>query len=51
VFSSSAKDKLRILIVDDQMFNLEALSVILKVCGIDTDSQVHRAFNGLQAVK
>ena len=40
----------QILVVDDQIFNIEAIKVVLKVCKIDLDTQVTHAFNGQQAV-
>ena len=42
----------RILIVDDQQFNIEALIIILKYgLGIDTDSVCDFCFNGKQALE
>ena len=38
------------MIVDDQIFNIEAMKVILKLCNIDLEKQVEIAFNGQQAV-
>jgi len=34
------------LVVDDQVFNIEALNVVLKICNIDIATQVTKAFNG-----
>ena len=41
----------RILIVDDQVFNIEAIKVILKSDGIDLNKHVMQAFNGHQALE
>ena len=40
----------QILIVDDQVFNIEALKIILKLSNINLSSQVEKALNGQQAV-
>ena len=40
----------RILIVDDQVFNIDALLIMLKVSKIDDGTHCHKAFNGVQAV-
>ena len=37
--------------VDDQVFNIEALKIILRVSSIDINSQVEQAFDGIQAVE
>jgi PleD family two-component response regulator len=47
----SARENLRILIADDLAFNLDALLIILDACGIDTERQVHKAFDGKQVLK
>ena len=42
----------KILLVDDQIYNLDALEIILKYkLGINTSSLCSRAFNGSQALK
>ena len=42
----------KILIVDDQLFNIDALKVILKYrLKIDTDEICDVAFNGFEAIK
>ena len=39
------------MIVDDQLFNIQALEVFLEhVCHIDTEDICVRAFNGIQAL-
>uniref|UniRef100_A0A7S3IPS8 Response regulatory domain-containing protein n=1 Tax=Strombidium inclinatum TaxID=197538 RepID=A0A7S3IPS8_9SPIT len=40
----------RILIVDDQMFNIDALLILLHVSGVNVKNCVHRAFSGSQAL-
>ena len=41
----------RILIVDDQTFNIEALNIILKlVFHLDVDKICDKAFNGMEAI-
>jgi len=40
----------KILVVDDYNFNIEAIKVLLKVCKIDLQLQVHQARDGVQAV-
>jgi len=37
-------------VVDDWIFSIEALKVILKVSSIDLNHQVESAYNGKQAV-
>jgi len=42
----------KILIVDDQAFNIEAMLIILRfIFNINTDKIVEKAFNGVEAVK
>ena len=44
--------KFRILIVDDQSFNIEALKIILQYCiGIDTNKFCKSALSGQQALQ
>lgn len=42
---------LRILCVDDMVFNIEAMKVILMQLGIDVERQLHSAENGYQALE
>jgi PleD family two-component response regulator len=47
----SLKSSQKILIVDDQSFNIQALKVILKFkIGIDVDSVCDFTFDGLEAI-
>jgi CheY-like chemotaxis protein len=43
--------KLRFLIVDDQILNIEGAKIQLDSCGINVDIQVHVAYNGEEAVQ
>eukprot|EP00356_Strombidium_inclinatum_P015296 CAMPEP_0170486864 /NCGR_PEP_ID=MMETSP0208-20121228/5790_1 /TAXON_ID=197538 /ORGANISM="Strombidium inclinatum, Strain S3" /LENGTH=106 /DNA_ID=CAMNT_0010760943 /DNA_START=2857 /DNA_END=3177 /DNA_ORIENTATION=+ len=40
----------RILIVDDQVFNIEAIKVILRADNIDLNNDIQEAYNGQQAL-
>ena len=43
---------MRILLVDDEQFNIEAFKIILKLhCNIDTDQICDIAWNGEEAVR
>ena len=45
-------DKKRILIVDDQQYNIEALLIILGIsCNINTDKFCLQALSGLKATE
>ena len=37
----------RILVVDDQAFNITALNILLRVSKIDPDKHAHKALNGM----
>jgi CheY-like chemotaxis protein len=40
---------LKILVVDDVYYNIDALKIILGAVGLDVQRQVHIAMNGQQA--
>ena len=46
----AATRQLRVLVVDDIVFNVDAIYILLLACQLKTDLQVHFAFNGQQAV-
>jgi len=39
-----------VLCVDDQVFNVDALEILLRACHVDTNNHMHFAYGGQQSV-